>query len=144
MRRIDQRRDVAVGRDRAHAIVAGIGHVERSALVDRETGRRVEARLAPASVCISTRVASHRRHDAVGVDDSNPIVVCVGDENPPGRVDSDADRAVEERVLNASLNAFNRASTGDGDHVACRRDAADRVVPGIGDIQRAVTVERQP
>ena len=85
--------------------------------------------------------ARHGPNRPVRVDRTDAIVVGVGDDHPAGGVHVDADRSVEPRLGRRTVAVAGDAIAGDCRNTAVRCNAANRVVPGVGDIERAGCVD---
>jgi hypothetical protein len=91
--------DATVGGDPPQRVIAGIGNVYVARGVDGDARWRIELGIAGGAIGAAAAPRPRdRRHGAVRLDRSNPIVVCVRDEDPARLVDCHTDRPVEARV----------------------------------------------
>src|SRR5205823_3276255 len=81
-----------------------------------------------------------RRHHARRRDLADQMVVAVSDVDVPCRADGDAVRAIEARRGAGAVVVPRAAVAGQRGDDAGRRDLADRVVAGVGDVDIAVFV----
>ena len=110
------------------AVAGGVGDEQRAVLRDGQSGRPREV------LCL--RLAGDQVRPAVARDLVEVAAVHLADVQHAVVAERDAERAVHRRVF----VAFDRAR--DGADVAARRDAADRVVAQVGDIDAIQRVHR--
>ncbi len=139
------RRDAAAAGHGAQRVVAQVGHPQRAVGGEREVGGSIETRrLALAVGPAGAAAAGQRPHPAVRLDHADAVVPGVGHVHPPLRIHRHAHRPVETRLPADAIGEPGHAVAGQCADVALRGDLADRMVAGIGDIQVAVAVQRQP
>ena len=118
---------LAVGADRADAIVIGVGDIDIALVVHRDADRPVEPRLRRRAVAIARRPVTRERRDrAVRADPADTIGTGLRDEDIPRAIERDPRRGIER--------------SGQSRHIAVGVDLAD--APGIGDVKRPVRIDR--
>ena len=138
-----QRRHPAAGVDPAQRMVAGIGHPQAAVGGERQRGGRVESGLRAGPVGKAARGPGQGTHAPVGFDHADAVVPGVGHVDPAQRVHRHAHRCAPAREHRRPVAQARRAIAGQGSDLALRRDAADGMVAAVGDIQRAMAVDRQ-
>jgi len=117
------RRDAPAG-DRADAVIAGVGHVDRAGCRYRDAFRSLEDSLGQCA------------HHALRRHHPDRVVPGVCDEQVSAAVDRHR-RGLRERRLRA-VREPRTARTGERAHRPVERHAADDVIAAIGDIQDLV------
>ena len=140
-----ERRDLPVLRDAAQAVVARVGDVDVTLLVDGHAAGRVEERgRERLAVGVAGRArAGQRPHLTLLRDDADAVVVGVGDVDVSVFIDRHADRRVELRRAGRAVGVAGRARAGQRRDDALFRNFADAVVARVGDVERAFVVERE-
>jgi hypothetical protein len=127
-------------------MIAGVGHEEVAGGVDRHGPGALEAGVEGGAVggAEIERRAGKRADGAIGSDAADCVVAGVGDVEVAGAIAGEAERKVETRggadPVGRSGGAERAGNRGDD---TGRRDAADGVVVGVGDVEVAGVVARE-
>ncbi len=139
-----QRRDLAIRRDRADAVVVGVGDDHAPRAVHRHAHRPVELRLRAGAVAPARHAgAGQRRHDAVGRHLADRVVAGVGDVEIARRVQRQARRRVEARRGALPVPEAFGAAGERGDTAVGAQHADAVVVAAVADVERAMRVQRE-
>uniref|UniRef100_A0A836P324 Uncharacterized protein n=1 Tax=Xanthomonas vasicola pv. vasculorum NCPPB 890 TaxID=1184265 RepID=A0A836P324_XANVA len=82
-----------------------------------------------------------RAYLPIGFDHANTIVVGVGDIHAPLRIHRHANRPIEAHLCRCAVAIPRHTIAGKRGHFALRRQLADGMVTGIGDVQIAGRIE---
>ena len=138
-----QRRDRSGGIDPADGAVAAVGDVDVAGRIGGDPARRIESRqVCSAILCAGSATSGDRCDDAVTRDRADAVVVGVRDDHTALRIDGDPDRAVEARLAAGAVGIAGDTVTRESGDTAIGRDATNRVIAGIRDVENTITIDR--